>query len=281
MKHIQVFVAAAICTVVLAFATTASAQTVKQGVVTIVRIKGDARYSAGDNVWHALKPGMTVGSGDVIQTGADSSLDIVLSDKSAQVSLRSNAGMPIGGALPIAGLPVKPLQGRPAALEQNVIRLQANTVLAVDKFIYSQTGADTVTDTELDLRSGKIFGNIKKISAASKYIIKTPNGVAGIRGTAFLLGADGDVTVLQGSVVISQIGTNGQVFTSVLSAGEEYNPQTGKVFRPTPAQFVAAVLEAKALVIAINATVTVVETPTANGSDTTTVVVSPTTGRHT
>jgi hypothetical protein len=278
MKHIQAYISAAICAMLLALTCNASAQDVKQGVVTVIRIQGDARYSSGDNVWHPLTPGLTLGTGAVIETGANSTADIVLSDKAAQVSLRSNAGSPIGGSLNIAGLPVKPLQ-RASAPEQNVIRLQPDTVLAVDKFVYSQTGADAVTDTELDLRSGKIFGNVKKVSAASKYIIKTPTGVAGIRGTAFLLGADGDVTVLEGSVVISAIGPTGTVFTTVLAAGDQYSPQTGQVIHGinTP-EFISAVLNAKALVIAINELVTVTVTQSANGQDTTTVRVSPTSG---
>jgi hypothetical protein len=276
MKNIKAFVSMAAFAVVTALTAPASAQDVKQGVVTIVRIQGDARYSAGDNVWHKLTPGMTVGGGDVIETGADSIMDIVLGEKSVQV--HSNAGSPIGGVVNIAGLPITPIHGQ-ATPQQNVIRLQPNTVLAVDKFIYSQTGADTVTDTELDLRAGKIFGNVKKISAASKYIVKTPTGVAGIRGTAFLLGSDGSVTVLEGSVVISSVGLNNQVITSVLSAGDEYNPQTGQVVHNINfPEFIAALATAKALVVTVNELVTVDITQTPNGGDKTTIVISPTSG---
>jgi hypothetical protein len=279
MKHIQAFISTVICAAFVALTSTASAQDVKQGVVTVVRIQGEARYSSGDNVWHPLMAGKTLGAGDVIETGANSTTDIVLSDKAAQVSLRSNAGSPIGGVVNIAGLP-QYNAGRPqSAPEQNVIRLQADTVLAVDKFNYSQTGADTVTDTELDLRAGKIFGNVKKVSAASKYLVKMPTGVAGIRGTAFLLGSNGDVTVLEGSVVISAIGVNGTVFTTVLAAGDQYNPQSGQVIHGiNTVQFINAVLTAKALVIAVNELVDVTVAPSANGQDTTTVHVSPTSG---
>jgi len=84
-----------------------------------------------------------------------------------------------------------------------VIRMQADTVLAIDKLLISNTGVDAVSDTELDLRQGTIFGNVKKLSAASQYLIKTPNGVAGVRGTTFVVGANGGVTVLVGSLVLS------------------------------------------------------------------------------
>ena len=74
-----------------------------------------------------------------------------------------------------------------AAAEQNVIRMEADTVLAIDKLLISNTGVDAVSDTELDLRQGTIFGNVKKLSAASQYLIKTPNGIAGVRGTTFII----------------------------------------------------------------------------------------------
>lgn len=278
MKHIQAFVSVVICGMVLAFTSNASAQDVKQGVVTVVRIQGDARYSSGDNVWHPLTLGATLGANDVIQTGAGSTVDVVLADKAARVASHTSAGSPIGGTVNIAGLPITPIHAAQSAPEQNVIRLQADTVLAIDKFTFTQTGADTVSDTELDLRSGKIFGNVKKISAASQYLIKMPTGVAGVRGTAFLLGANGDVTVLSGSVVVSGVGANGQVYTTVVGAGDQFNPSTGQVTRLTPRELFAAIETATAIVIAIHKNVTVDETPIANGTDTTTVQISPTSG---
>ena len=68
-------------------------------------------------------------------------------------------------------------------VEQNVIRMWGNTVLAIDKLTQFDTGVQTVSDTELDLRAGRIFFNVKKMSATSQFIIKIPNGVAGIRGS--------------------------------------------------------------------------------------------------
>ena len=59
-------------------------------------------------------------------------------------------------------------------VEQNVIRMWGNTVLAIDKLTQFDTGVQTVSDTELDLRAGRIFFNVKKISATSQFIIKIP-----------------------------------------------------------------------------------------------------------
>jgi len=56
-------------------------------------------------------------------------------------------------------------------------------VLSIDKLTVDQTGVDTISDTQLDLKAGSIFGTVKKLAVGSKYEVKIPNGVAGIRGT--------------------------------------------------------------------------------------------------
>ena len=57
-------------------------------------------------------------------------------------------------------------------------------MLAIDRVSATDTGADRVTETELDLRTGSIFFSVKKQAAASRFEIKFPNGIAGIRGTS-------------------------------------------------------------------------------------------------
>jgi len=227
MKFVQAFASALVGGFVLMLAVGAHAQsTTKQGYATIVRIEGEARYSAGDNVWHPLTVGQTLGAGNVIQTAANSKVDLVLGDKiSSHINLTTPAPPQMGGF----GLPSALTITAHATAEQNVIRMQADTVLAVDKLLISNMGVDAVSDTELDLRQGTIFGNVKKLSAASQYLIKTPNGVAGVRGTTFIIGANGGVTVLVGSLVFSHVNSNGQIVTAVLNAGDTFNPETGLV----------------------------------------------------
>jgi hypothetical protein len=282
MKLIQTFVSTAICVAVLAFAAAVNAQTVTQGIATVVRIQGGARYSSGGSGWLPLSVGKTLGANDVVQTGADSTVDLVLSDKAVRVGMQSGLGSPIGGAINIAGLPVTPLHfgSGQAAPEQNIIRLQADTMLSIDKFSYSQTGADTVSDTELNLTKGKIFGNVKKISAASEFIVKMPTGVAGIRGTAVIFDAEGGATVLQGSAVISEI-VNNVPTTITLTAGQSYDPQTQQVVTLSPAAELAAIEAATSIVVSVHATVTIAYTPTASGQDTTVLYISPTSGKRT
>ena len=79
-----------------------------------------------------------------------------------------------------------------------MVRIWENTLLGIDKLTETQTGADVVTETQLDLKAGHIFGTVKKMSAASKYEVKIPNGVAGIRGTVYDISAEGVVKVSVG-----------------------------------------------------------------------------------
>jgi len=90
-----------------------------------------------------------------------------------------------------------------------------------------ETGADKVTETELDLRSGKIFGDVKKQSAASRFEVKIPNGVAGIRGTTFAMSADGVVSVLTGIVTIAWTPESGPAQTKDVPKGFRFDIRTG------------------------------------------------------
>jgi len=55
---------------------------------------------------------------------------------------------------------------QPAA-EQNMVRIWENSRLGLDKLTSTETGANVVTETQLDLQAGHIFGSVKKMSAAS------------------------------------------------------------------------------------------------------------------
>jgi len=200
-----------VCGVALAMVSTLVAQTVNQGAAKVVRLKGAARYSTGNNVWQQLKVGDVVKPGTVIQTAAKSSVDLVLGDGSAPVN------RPVPGEM---------ISYQPTA-EQNMIRLWDNTLLSVDKMTISDTGADAVTETQLDLKAGHIFGSVKKMSAASKYEVKIPNGVAGIRGTIYDISAEGLVKVLVGSVVLAYVGPDGTVVTQVVMSNQQFDARTG------------------------------------------------------
>ncbi len=222
MKYMQILIAMVVGGLVLAQGSSAVAQTVKPCVVTVVRIQGQARYSLGDNKWHPLVVGKVLGTGAIIQSAVNSTVDVVLSGNPIAMPQASSTPQTISLA---ADPNVRGLVSYKPMVQQNVIRLFGNTVLAVDKLTQSDTGVDTISDTELDLRAGRMFFNVKKMSAASQFIIKIPNGVAGIRGSSGMIDASGETWMFTGQVIIA-LG-NGQTYT--VDGGMNFNPQTGQV----------------------------------------------------
>ena len=199
------------CGVALAMVCTLAAQQADQIGAKVVRLKGAARYKIGNNDWQPLKPGDVVHPGTVIQTAAKSQVDLVLGDGSAPVARPTPSDM---------------VTYQPTA-DQNIVRMWENTLMGVDKLTSTHTGADVVTETQLDLKAGHITGQVKKASAASKYEVKIPNGVAGIRGTVYDISAEGAIKVLVGSVVLAYVGPNGSVLTQVIMGLQMFDARTG------------------------------------------------------
>ena len=267
MKLFQAFVSALVGGLVLSLAVGAHAQSTTKQYATIVRIEGEARYSPGDNVWHPLTVGQTLGPGNVIQTAANSRVDMVLGDKvtSRIVPAPDKVG-------PATDSNVRGMISYKAKSEQNVIRMESDTVLAIDKLLISNMGADAVSDTELDLRKGSIFGNVKKLSAASQFLIKTPNGIAGVRGTTFSLSVDPTTAatlaqVLAGSLVVSETTSNGTT-TKVVNSMQALDA-LGQIIN-LPQQAIDF-LESESTF-----TVTIVQGVISFANDKSTVVISPT-----
>jgi hypothetical protein len=61
---------------------------------------------------------------------------------------------------------ISPIAYRPNA-EQNVVRIWQNSALGIDKLTSTDTGADVVTETQLDLRIGRVLGTrLKSVTSA-------------------------------------------------------------------------------------------------------------------
>lgn len=225
MKNIQTVFSAVVCGLVLGYTSAAVAQDVKEGMATVVRVTGAASYTLGGNDgWHPLVAGKVLRPGATIKTEADAKVDVVLGKA---------VDMPQAHPVPdrISYAPDSAVRGLVAykpSVEQNVIRLSGETTLKVDTLTISDTGVDTVSDTELDLQKGRIFYSVKKLSAESKYFVKIPNGIAGVRGSQGFISADGKCGALVHPLWLSLIGANGQPVTVTIAEGQQYDPATGQ-----------------------------------------------------
>lgn len=199
--------------VALALVASASAQQMTQSKAKVVRIKGSARYADSSNVWRPLKVGDMLGAGTIVQTAADSRVDLILGEKDA-IAQEKNWG--------------ETISYNPTS-SQDFVRIWENTVMAVDKLSVADTGTDKIRETQLDLRSGRVFGMVKKLNGASKYEVKIPNAVAGIRGTIYTISTGGILDVLVGSVVVAYKDADGNIVTQVVSGGQRFDASTGQV----------------------------------------------------
>lgn len=214
----------ALSLVATAMTTNTFAQQMSESVAKVIRIKGSARYADASNVWKPLKVGAVLKSGMIVQTAADSRVDVVLGDKDATVSrVEWGKTSSYGGAGSGGG------SGTDSHSQRDFIRIQENSVLAFEKLLVADTGTDTIREIELDLRQGKAFGMVKKLNGASKYEVKIPNAVAGIRGTIYTINASGQMDVLVGSVVVAYKDASGNIVTQVVPGGQRFDASTGQV----------------------------------------------------
>ena len=234
---------AVMCGTMFALAVAASAQTLKPGVATVVRIQGEARYSLGDGNWHPLVVGKMLSAGAVIQTAHDANVDIVLGK-----AIEMPQAAPVPDRISLApDANVRGMIDFKPAVEQNMVRLTGDTVMAIDKLTVGDTGVDAVSDTELDLKQGRIIASVKKLSAASQYLVKIPNGIAGVRGCVIVIDANGWCAVIKdplepashkGALLLSIVGPNGTPTTYQVDEGSQFTPQTGQI-SPLPPELLS------------------------------------------
>ena len=254
------------CAIALALVSTAVAQGM-DGAAKVVRVKGPARYTTGNNVWQPIRAGDVLRAGTVVQTSTEegSYVDLVLGDGHAALPQEVTFKPGIPNSLAGTGMAFRP------SSEQNVVRIWANSAMGIDKLTAMQTGAETVTETQLDLKQGRITGNVKKMSAASKYEVKLPNGVAGVRGTLFDIQAVGIVKVYIGSMVVAWVDPKTQnVTTQTVMGGQQYDASNNQV-TPLSAATMGELQELGMTLLVTQAVVT----PTSLASDHTVVGMSP------
>jgi hypothetical protein len=206
MKRIQL----AVCAFGLALAGVISVHAAEEarleGKAIVRAVHGQVTYQENGS-WMPLKNNAELRAGVTIRTGPDSTADIQINGKSA-------------------------------------VRVTADTTMQIPNMTYTGSRREGDTDTMLDLKTGSILGNVKKLSANSRYEIKTPHGVAGIRGTDFEVTVTPDnagrftvtFTSVTGQVIVSAV-VEGNTVVKILHTGESWTPGDGDV-RPTPVQII-------------------------------------------
>ncbi len=194
MKYVPSFTGRAVLALAVAVAnylSVANAQ-VQSGQVLIQAVHGSATYtSAGKSL--PLKENLVLSRGAVLKTANDATVDLILQ------------------------------------YSGTVLRLLPNSTLSFDKLNKENAGEEIITETSLNLTSGSIVGSQRKLAIPSTFQVNTPNGVATIKGTEYIVRADGAVGVVSGSVqVIYNLPGGGSIKVTV-PAGSYFDPATGTV----------------------------------------------------
>jgi hypothetical protein len=182
-----------------------AAQT-QPGKAVVRSISGTATYATDGATFLPLKVGTVLPPGSTVKTAGASTVDLFLGN---------SAG---------------------------VIRVIENSTLAVDKLNITDTGADSVVDVQLNLPAGTMLFNVNKLSAASKYEIKVPNGVAGIRGTKGRCSANSYIVLLDGTLIFVYVPPGGTPtpYTLVAPPPVYFSPLEG--VKPAPADLIREVI---------------------------------------
>jgi len=138
----------------------------------------------------AAKRGDAVASGATIVTGARSSLDLFLDVNGPNITVGEDT-------------------------QVTLAELSADT-----------SGPTPVITTKINLKEGRLSGYVKKSSEQSVYTISTPTVTAAVRGTKYLVTADGHLYVWEGCVDVTFLGTNDQNRNShfQVCAGQAFDP---------------------------------------------------------
>lgn len=180
--------------VVFAFPAAAQNENAAANDVLVTAVGGTVNYSKNGGAYVPLPVGTHLSKGDIIKTGPSAHADL---------QIGNNVG---------------------------VVQVTPNSTFAISEVTVAQTGADTVTSTEFDLSQGAIYAKVNKLAKASRYEIKTPRGIAGIRGTTLYLTANGDLTIGDGTGGIAYFGGGAHV----LNGGQTISPGDNAP-RPAPA----------------------------------------------
>lgn len=141
--------------------------------------KGSVKIQSAKTGTSDAKVGVKVYEGDTIITAADSRAKIVMSDR-------------------------------------NVINVNPESKLQIAK--YENDAASGKKNVELNLLEGKVRNNVEQTydGEKSKFLIKTPTAVAGVRGTQFLAGYNPStqmtsIVTFKGSVTLASVNPKGQI----------------------------------------------------------------------
>lgn len=164
----------------------------------VVGVLGRAQFSRANAPFLPLGPGMSVRTGDVIQTAEDSAVDL---------NLGAQAGL---------------------------LRLAQNTVLVLEALGQGGTNQEGVAEIKLNLKKGELLGSAKRVPDDSRFEIKTPVGLAQIVEGRYRIEARGYFVLVDGKALLAYVPATGEPQAHTLTAPKAvyFSPVEGLNFAP-------------------------------------------------
>jgi FecR protein len=187
-RPVNILVAVAVLSAALTFSFRSLSADTVPGRAEVRTVKGNATYSTNGGPAKPLRAGMILRSGSTIRTGSNSMVDLFL------------------------------------GVSAGVVRVAENSIVAFDKLTLTDTGTDTAVEVQLHVSEGEMYFKVNKLSKASRYEIKMPTGVAGIRGTKGCLSfrqagsRKPPITLLEGRLVYIHVPPGGEPVEHTLNA---------------------------------------------------------------
>ena len=193
------------------FAVAAQAADLTPGAVTVGVAKGDVTYKiAGTTTYLAAPAGTALSQGATVKTGPGSLATLVFSSGS-------------------------------------VATLRPDTEVEVSKFEQeafsgpvSKADEPSVSNTQLNLIDGEVISNVNKLKKGSQFVVNSPIGAAGVRGTIFSIKINratgaASVVVLDGSVRLQPRAVRqGQVTLTENADGNPFIISKDEAFNVAP-----------------------------------------------
>ena len=155
----------------------------REGQALVQSISGEVTMLANGAKWLPLQTGEMLKTGAIVKTGAKSQADLFL------------------------------------GINGSMLRLAANTELKFNRLAIEESPIESIAQTEMELISGRVIGNVRKLPMGSSYVIKTPKGVAKVKGTVYDINADGELIVLSGKVKYTDRANGKEV---LIASGGKY-----------------------------------------------------------
>lgn len=170
------------------------------GKAVVAKVTGKADYVDASGNSGTVREGMTLKQGTSIITGPGASVVLDLGENGETLVVRPDS------------------------------------TLSLDTLLLVPTGIEKAATTRLDIKRGSMAFSVKKLSAASKYEVRTANGVAGVRGSEGIIFSTGVFQCTDGTILVTVTNrTTGVTQTYTATRGNTVNASgTNVVLTPIP-----------------------------------------------